>query len=154
MKITKIAFILFLMLPLLANKCKKEADEGTKSDNDSKTEVAEGSTEELTDLMEQAYGETWLNLYEKDTDDAKAYQVSTAEFPPARGRYGFKLDKKGNFWEVGPGPTDIPTKTKGTWEWKEKGESILVKVEDRSYVLEMLFYADGLLMIKKSDVEK
>ncbi len=116
MKITKIAFILFLVLPLLANKCKKETAEDMKSDNDSKMEMVDNSTEEAVDLMEHAYGETWLNLYEKDTDEAKAYQVSTAKFPPARGRYGFRLDNEGNFWEVFPGPTDIPTEAKGTWE--------------------------------------
>lgn len=154
MKITKIAMILLLCLPLLANKCKKEAEGEMKSDNDSKKELVDESGDETGDLMEEAYGKIWLNLYEKDTDDAKAYQVSTAEFPPSRGRYGFTMDKKGNFWEVGPGATDKPTKTKGTWSWKEKGESISVKIEDRSYDLEMVFFADGLLMIKKTEVEK
>ena len=142
MKQIKIIVLLLCFLPLLANKCDKKKDEVDDSSTTEKV-VAE-------DMMKEIYGKTWMNSFEEDKDGAKAYRVSTYEFPPARGRSGFEIAEDGAFYEVAPGPTDALEKTEGKWRAQE--DKILVQVDEKEYMLELVSYEDGLLMLKKTEM--
>ena len=131
-----------LALPLLANKCKEKAaaDGTTNLKSDSETWVM------------QVEGKVWINLYEADKDGNKAYRDSKYDFPPSRGRSGFQIDADGTFYETKPGPTDLPTKVKGAWEWVEANKSIKATLGENSYKLTFISLEDGLLMLKKESL--
>ena len=57
----------------------------------------------------------WVHSHEEDTDTAMVLRPAEYRFPPSRGRVGYALNAGGKLTEIGPGPTDRPEATKGSW---------------------------------------
>lgn len=61
---------------------------------------------------------TWMRSQEEDKDPNAAwllYRPDGYNFPPARGRSGFILQKDGKFALIGPSPSDLRDTLWGTW---------------------------------------
>jgi len=43
------------------------------------------------------------------------FRPAEHRFPPSRGRLGYVLNAGGELSEIGPGPTDRPEATRGSW---------------------------------------
>jgi hypothetical protein len=57
----------------------------------------------------------WLHSHEEDTETETVYRRAPYSFPPSRGRAGFELAPDGTAHEIGIGPTDKPTTSRGQW---------------------------------------
>jgi hypothetical protein len=57
----------------------------------------------------------WVHSHEEDSGDVRVYRPADYDFPPARGRRGFELRPGGELLVYGPGATDRPELTTGTW---------------------------------------
>lgn len=57
----------------------------------------------------------WLHSHEEDSATDTVYRRAPYAFPPSRGRSGFDLAPDGSAHEIGIGPTDQPTTSKGQW---------------------------------------
>lgn len=66
----------------------------------------------------------WVHSREEDSNNLMVFRPNTYPFPPARGRYGYKLGKGGKLQFIGSGATDKSESVDGTWSFE--GEGILV----------------------------
>jgi hypothetical protein len=97
LKIIPAALLLFLVL--VAGTCKNKNKNG------------ETMTKNLA-LLEK----TWLHSHEEDKNDTLVYRPNSFDFPPARGRTGFKMDADGTFHQYDIAPTDGLEELPGRWE--------------------------------------
>ena len=58
----------------------------------------------------------WVHSYEEDTDAETVYRPVAFDFPPSRGRNGFRLDSDMSCSRIGIAKTDGSDVTEGTWE--------------------------------------
>lgn len=135
--------LLIVLLSLSAEKCKKEK-------GDQATDVKK---------MEKMYGEGlfryWIHSREEDKDGIEVYRPNEYDFPPARGRDGFKINRDGSFFFIKPGPTDKPEITsKGNW-YLDK-QVLIVKYEGTAHEyshaetkIEIVSFKNDVLTIKK-----
>lgn len=84
-----------------------------------------------TDL-ELIYGNKYYHSFEEDRHTAgiRVYRKAGYEFPPARGRRGFQIEKDGTFIAYEIAPTDGPLPIKATWKKTAKENCIKVVFED------------------------
>jgi hypothetical protein len=61
----------------------------------------------------------WIHSQEEDSNNIMVFRPNTHPFPPARGRYEYKLEKGGKMLFIGPGPTDKRESADGTWSLEE-----------------------------------
>lgn len=71
----------------------------------------------------------WVHSHEEDTEEYRAFRLATFEFPPSRGREGFKINQDGTLMRFGIGPTDIPTEIECTWKAASKSSLVIQPVE-------------------------
>lgn len=67
---------------------------------------------------------TWMRSQEEDKDPNAAwllYRPGNYEFPPARGRSGFIVQKDGKFALLGPSPADRSDTAWGSWKQEAAG---------------------------------
>lgn len=67
---------------------------------------------------------TWMRSQEEDTDPNASwllYRPGTFNFPPARGRSGFIVQKGGKFALLGPSPSDLSDTVWGSWKQEAVG---------------------------------
>jgi hypothetical protein len=67
---------------------------------------------------------TWMRSQEEDTDPNASwllYRPGTYNFPPARGRSGFIVQKGGKFALLGPSPADRSDTVWGKWKQEAAG---------------------------------
>jgi len=57
----------------------------------------------------------WLHAHEEDSETERVFRPASWALPPSRGRSGFELGADGSLRRFGPGPTDRPEQTAGTW---------------------------------------
>ena len=143
--------MLFGLLTLMANNCKKQESEKGSTTNKETTEKTAKQN-----VLEQLYGTEWYHSREEDNGDVQVYRDGSYKFPPSRGgRTGFKLEKDGTFLEYGPGPTDKPTTTKGTWSLVENADAILVKMtkngSEITYTLNFMAFENNILKLKREN---
>jgi hypothetical protein len=62
----------------------------------------------------------WVHSHEEDTDTEMVFRPATFNFPRSRGRKAFELRQDGTLLESGPGPTDRPLQTEGTWKVEDE----------------------------------
>ena len=73
----------------------------------------------------------WYHSYEEDSAEFKAYRPETFNFPPARGRVGFKIQKDSTFIYYAIAAADGTEKQYG--KWKQTGpRSIEVNFDKKS----------------------
>jgi len=68
---------------------------------------------------------TWMRSQEEDKDPNASwllYRPGTYDFPPARGRSGFIVQKDGKFALIGPSPADRRDTSWGTWKQSSSRE--------------------------------
>lgn len=58
---------------------------------------------------------SWTHSYEEDEEQHLVFRRSDYDFPPARGRRSFSIEKGGTLEVLGPGADDRLTTTGGTW---------------------------------------
>jgi hypothetical protein len=68
----------------------------------------------------------WFHSHEEDTGNLMVFRPSSYRFPPSRGRKGYTFQPDGIYIESGPGPTDVPVSSKGTWRLKAHGVLALI----------------------------
>jgi len=61
----------------------------------------------------------WVHSHEEDTETEKVFRPASFAFPRSRGRSAMALKPDGGLVETGPGPTDRPQESQGTWKLAE-----------------------------------
>lgn len=93
----------------------------------------------------------WLHSFEDDRPEYTAYRPANYDFPPSRGREGFKISSNGDFERYKIGATDQIRVIKGSWKRKNK-MTILVSYENENppyEKFEILEVTDFFLKVKK-----
>jgi hypothetical protein len=126
--------ILLLCIFLLAGTCKKKTDAKTMTQN--------------LALVEK----TWLHSHEESRGDTLVFRPNTYDFPPSRGRIGFKMDADGTFHQFDIAPTDGLEEHPGHWEMR--GEKIMtVTFPDKKstdFTAEIISMTPEMLKVKKT----
>jgi len=60
-----------------------------------------------------------VHSHEEDTATETVYRPASFAFPRSRGRSAMALKPDGGLVETGPGPTDRPQESRGTWKLAE-----------------------------------
>jgi hypothetical protein len=63
----------------------------------------------------------WVHAHEEDAGGAMVFRPAGHPLPRARGRASFELRPGGALVEGGPGPTDRPERSAGTWRLADDG---------------------------------
>lgn len=92
-------FIIIGVMILSAENCKKQEDAIIKP--------------------KDIQGKLWLHSYEEDSANYKAYRPDEFNFPPSRGRAGFKVENDSIFVKYAIAPTDGWKKEYGKYEVKD-----------------------------------
>jgi hypothetical protein len=93
----------------------------------------------------------WVNSYEEDEADIKVYRPHDYDFPPARGRTGFEMRKKGEFVYYGIAPTDGSRQVEGRWEAVD-ANTIQVNFDDsrrKPMLLNIVACDDEKLLVRR-----
>lgn len=115
------------------------------------------------DIMKKVIGVTWIRSFEDDKNGTQAYRPETYEFPPARGREGWRFEEDGTLTKQAIGAADGYVSQRGKWNFYTKKEKAIVdiileivqenidknqdeKVEKLSY--EIISASDSILFIK------
>ena len=61
----------------------------------------------------------WVHSHEEDTATETVYRPASFALPRSRGRSAMALKPDGVLVETGPGPTDRPQESQGTWKLAE-----------------------------------
>jgi hypothetical protein len=68
-----------------------------------------------------ALHQNWVHSHEEDTATETVFRPASFSFPPSRGRSAMALKPDGGLVETGPGPTDRPQESQGTWTLEDNG---------------------------------
>jgi hypothetical protein len=115
------------------------------------------------DIMKKVVGVTWIRSFEDDKDRTQAYRPETYEFPPARGREGWRFEEDGTLKKQAIAATDGYVPQRGKWTFYTKQNKPILdivleiiqenidtkqdeKVERLSY--EIISASDSILFIK------
>ena len=66
-----------------------------------------------------ALHQQWVHSHEEDTATETVYRPASFAFPRSRGRSAMALKPDGGLVETGPGPTDRPQESQGTWKLED-----------------------------------
>ena len=115
------------------------------------------------DIMKKVVGITWIRSFEDDKDGKQAYRPETYEFPPARGREGWRFEEDGLLTKQAIAATDGYVPQRGKWSFYTKNDKNILdiileivqedidkkqdeKVEKLSY--EIISVSDSILFVK------
>lgn len=126
---------LLLCLMLIAGTCKKKNKNG------------ETMTKNLA-LLEK----TWLHSHEEDKNDTLVYRPNSFDFPPARGRTGFKMDADGTFHQYDIAPTDGLEEHPGRWDMPSEKQLNVTFPNKKStdFQAEIISMTPDMLKVKKT----
>ena len=101
--------------------------------------------------MDKVFDVKWVHAHEDGHEDVEAYRPDTYQFPPSRGRRGFKMLRDKTFINYEIAPTDGIVERKGRWE-KENDHTFAVLFGEngshRNFRLEFVSYKKNLLKLK------
>lgn len=124
---------LFLLPFLFSNTCKAQENKDTE-------------------LVEAIIGTTWIHAHEEDEENVTAYRSDDYNFPPSRGREGFRMEQDSTFLFYAIAPTDGIQMHKGHWK-VEDGLIVARFVEGKAPVTAIAFQVlsleEGVLKIKE-----
>ena len=66
-----------------------------------------------------ALHQQWVHSHEEDTATERVFRPASFAFPRSRGRSAMSLKPDGGIVETGPGPTDRPQESRGSWKFEE-----------------------------------
>lgn len=95
--------------------------------------------------------QVWLHAHEEDTDEVSVYHPKDWDFPPTRGRTGFKVKQSGEFIEYRIAAGDGWETVGGRWE-AAAADRLTVTLEgsaEPSYTLQILSCDERELRIRK-----
>ena len=72
------------------------------------------------DIMKKVVGVTWIRSFEDDKDGTQAYRPETYEFPPTRGREGWRFEEDGTLKKQAIAATDGYVSQRGKWSFYTK----------------------------------
>lgn len=72
-----------------------------------------------TELVGAIIGETWMHSHEEDGGEGRIYRSGDYQFPPSRGREGFRMEQDSTFLYYGIAPTDGTLVHVGIWSIDE-----------------------------------
>ena len=103
------------------------------------------------DIMKKVIGVTWIYSFEDDKDGTEAYRPETYQFPPARGREGWKFEEDGTLKKQAIAPTDGYIAKDGKWTFyvnENKRGIINIVLEDEKINYEIISVSDSILFVK------
>ncbi|MDQ2769674.1 MAG: hypothetical protein M3Y54_04145 [Bacteroidota bacterium] len=100
--------------------------------------------------MQQLEG-TWLASHEENSGDTLVYRPNTYNFPPARGRTGFRLEPYGRFEQFDIAPTDGLKGREGSWSALGDNRLLLHLNDGQTpdYTLEVLSLEKKVLKLRR-----
>lgn len=115
------------------------------------------------DIMKKVVGVTWIRSFEDDKNGTQAYRPETYQFPPARGREGWRFEEDGTLTKQTIAPTDGYVAQRGKWTFSTQKDKYILdiilevvqedidkkldeKVEKLSY--EIISASDSILFVK------
>ena len=103
------------------------------------------------EIMKKVIGTTWIRSFEDDKDGLEAYRPESYEFPPARGREGWKFEEDGTLKKQAIAPTDGYVTKEGTWNFfiiEGKKNRVDIELENQKISYEIISVSDSILFIK------
>ncbi|WP_338768214.1 hypothetical protein WAF17_07350 [Bernardetia sp. ABR2-2B] len=102
------------------------------------------------DIMKKVIGTTWIRSFEDDKNGTEAYRPETYEFPPARGREGWKFEEDGTLKKQAIAATDGYVGKEGTWTFSnENNQNIIhISLKDIKSSYEIISVSDSILFVK------
>lgn len=102
------------------------------------------------DMMKKVVGTTWIYSFEDNKDGLEAYRPSTYEFPPARGREGWKFEESGTVKKQAIGPTDVYVTKEGKWNFSQENNknTLTISLENQKVSYEIVSVSDTILFVK------
>ena len=101
--------------------------------------------------MNKVYDVIWTHSHEEREGNIEVYRPDSYQFPPSRGRRGFKMLEDKSFINYEIAPTDGIVERKGRWE-KENDYTFAVSFgeneKNRNYKLEFVSYKKNRLKLK------
>jgi hypothetical protein len=143
-------FLMLLFFGLSAEKCSKSTSKGG-NDSTNKANMMANAGQELNDILNK----TWMHSREESGDKYDAYRPEGFDFPPSRGREGFKIFKNGDFIQLSIAPQDGIQEDKGSWSFDKKSQTISVEVASRAgtsvkpYKMKVLEANSKILKVKR-----
>lgn len=116
------------------------------------------------DDLQSLFGITFHHSYEDDKEGMKAFRPDNYDFPPSRGRSGFRIEEGGTFTSLAIAPTDGIREVEGSWEVARQDPlTIEVTLPDydnpraekvRTMRWEIVSFTDSLLYVRPQEVNK
>ncbi|WP_375562186.1 hypothetical protein ACE193_06440 [Bernardetia sp. OM2101] len=102
------------------------------------------------DIMKKVVDVTWIRSFEDDKDGTQAYRPETYEFPPARGREGWRFEEDGTLKKQAIGATDAYVTKEGKWTFTNENNKNTVNIilEDQKQSYEVISASDSILFVK------
>ncbi len=107
------------------------------------------------EIMKEAIGITWIRSFEDDKNGVEAYRPESYDFPPARGREGWKFEEDGTLKKQAIAPTDGYITKEGKWEVyriEDNKSTLHIELEAQKIVYEIISVSDSILFVKPIDV--
>ena len=114
--------------------------------------ASQSCTAQMQDIpVDEVFDVKWVHSHEDSSEDINAYRPESYNFPPSRGRRGFKMLKDKSFINYEIVPTDGIIERKGRWK-KENDNTFTIlfgkKENHRNYTMEFVSLSKNLLKIK------
>ena len=104
----------------------------------------------MDDNLEQQLLGTWMHSHEEDKEGNQVYRRGEYDFPPARGRTGFELNKGGECVYLGIAARDGTEKRNCTWQIDTNNMEFTIRFADgRSDTMTIVSIADDKLVVRK-----
>ena len=102
------------------------------------------------DSMKKVIGITWIRSFEDDKDGTEAYRPTTYEFPPARGREGWKFEENKTVKKQAIAATDGYVSEEGTWTLTKENQKDIVNIvmENGKVNYEIISVSDSIIFLK------
>jgi len=89
----------------------------------------------------------WVHSHEEDTSGKKVFRPASHPLPPSRGRVGYEFKPNGKLIRSGPGASDQPQKSQGTWTL-DPGGRLTVTVGGGDQVFDVVGLEPDRLVMK------
>lgn len=114
--------------------------------------------------MEKIIGTTWIRSFEDDKNGTEAYRPDSYQFPPARGRVGYKFLENNTIEKREIGAADGYVSRTGTWKLTDKtskeGNPIVEitlaelpsnRQAKEKFTLEFVSISDSIVFVKEGE---
>ena len=102
------------------------------------------------DMMKKVVGTTWIYSFEDNKDGLEAYRPDSYEFPPARGREGWKFEENGTAKKQAIGPTDVYVTKEGKWTFSQENDknTLTISLDNQKTTYEIVSVSDSILFVR------